>query len=51
VGVLIVALLLSIPILGRVFWLVFTLFGLGTLWFLCLKRAGPPGEETVIKVE
>jgi len=51
VGVLIVALLLSIPYLGRVFWLVFTFFGLGTLWFLCLKQAGSPGEETVIKVE
>jgi hypothetical protein len=51
VGVLIVALLLSIPILGRVFWLVFTLFGLGTLWFLCLKPAGSPGEEMAVKVE
>jgi hypothetical protein len=51
VGVLIVALLLSIPFLGSVFWLVFTLFGLGALWVLCLKRVGPPREEAVAKVE
>ena len=51
VGVLIVALLLAIPFLGGLFWLVFTLFGLGALWFLCLKLSETPGEETVAKVE
>ena len=51
VGVLIVALLLSIPIFGGVLWVVVTLFGLGALWFLCLKQTRPPSETVEVKAE
>jgi hypothetical protein len=51
VGVVIVALLLSIPFVGGLFWLALTLFGLGTLWFLCLKPPKPAAKEAVAKVE
>jgi hypothetical protein len=51
VGVLLVALLLSIPFVGGVLWVVITLFGLGALWFLCLKRTSPPNESVEVKAE
>ena len=50
-GVVIVAMLLAIPYLGYLFWLVLTLFGLGALWVLCLKKPESPTEEAVAKVE
>jgi hypothetical protein len=51
VGTLIVALLLSIPILGGVLWVVITLFGLGTLWFWCLKSDGTSSEPVEVKAD
>jgi hypothetical protein len=41
----------SIPVLRGAFWMVFTLFGFGALWFLCLMQARPSGGETVAKVD